>query len=219
VQRVIITDEQDGNGDGAIDEYGAFSVFSGPGGARFAGSDPAFRRDTSLVIDADMMATPLGQYWNTVVNAWIPDAWEDVPGSMTGERRLKLGGNYFGFRAVSVGGGYRGQIFSTCNNAPQWLRTGFANFEIEQAGTLNVVAMTYGGLGRTRIWSVLSADTVPNPSVTGSTQRRISVIELDRVEAVSDSPHVFPPRVNFYRAFTEPSIDRGACAAGFTPTF
>ncbi len=220
VQRVVITDEQDGNGDGVVDEYGAFSLFSGPGGARFASSDPAFRRDTSLAIDADMMATPLGKYWNTVVNAWIPEAWEDVPGSTTGERRIRLSGNYFGFRAVPVGGGYRGQIFGTCGTTPRWLRNGFTNFEIDQAGTLNVVAMTYQVFGgRTRIWSVLSTDTVPNPSVTGTTQRRISVIELDRYEAFADSPHVFPPRVNFYREFTEPSIDRGACAAGFEPAF
>ena len=220
VQRVIVTDEQDGNGDGAIEEYGAFSVFSGPDGSRFASSDPAFRRDTSVVIDANMMFTPLGKYWNTVVNAWIPDAWEDVPGSTTGERRLKLSGNYFGFRAVPVGGGYQGQIFGTCDGTtPQWLRTGFSGFEIEQAGTLNVVAMTYRGFGRTRIWSVLSTDTVPNPSITGSTQRRISVIELDRLEAVGGSPHVFQPRVTFYRECTEPSIDRGACEAGFVPLF
>lgn len=220
VQRVIITDEQDGNGDGAIDEYGAFSVFSGPDGTRFASSDPAFRRDTSLVIDAGMMATQLGRYWNTVVNAWVPEAWEDVPGSTAGERRLKLSGNYFGFRAVPVGGGYRGQLFGTCDGTtPQWTRNGFSNFEIDQAGTLNVVAMTYGDAGRTRIWSVLSTDMVPNPSITGSTQRRISVIELDRLEAVGGSPHYFPPRVNFYREFTEPSIDRGACATGFSPGF
>jgi hypothetical protein len=66
---------------------------------------------------------------------------------------------------------------------------------------------------------VLSADTVPNPSVTGTTQRRLSVIEVDRLEALPGSPHVFPPRVNFYREYTEPTVDRGLCASGFVPQF
>jgi hypothetical protein len=234
VQRVIVTDELDGNGDGTIDQYGAFSVFTGPGGERFASSDPAFRRDNSLVINAGLVGSPLGKYWQTVVNAWTPDAWEDVPGSTTGERRLKvdLNAGFFGFRAAPVGSGFRaGSVFDVasplCPGGNYWSRVGFIGFEVSESGTLNVVGMTYTfnadplitRAHRTRIWSVLSVDSVPNPSDTGTTQRRLSVIELERFEARDGSPHNFPPRVNFYREYTEPSIDRGLCEDpdGFAP--
>ena len=232
VQRVIVTDELDGNGDGTIDQYGAFSVFTGPGGVRFASSDPAFRRDTSLVIDAGLVGNPLGKYWQTVVNAWTPDAWEDVPGSSTGERQLALSGGFFGFRAVAVGGGYRGTSAQPNPNSPcgpktRWSRNGFIGFEVSETGTLNIVAMKNRFdfetqdpfFDQTRIWSVLSVDSVPNPSANGTTQRRLNVIEMVRLEGREGSPYGFPPRVNFYREYTEPSIDRGLCAAGFVPLF
>jgi hypothetical protein len=235
VQRVIVTDELDGNGDGTIDQYGAFSVFTGPGGARFASSDPAFRRDTSLVINAGLVGNPLGSYWQTVVNAWTPDAWEDVPGSNKGERQLALSSGFFGFRAVAVGGGYRGTSaapnpLSPCGPKTRWSRNGFIGFEVSEVsetGTQNIVAMTNRFdfenqdpfFDQTRIWSVLSVDSVPNPSAYGTTQRRLSVIELVRFEGRPGSPYSFPPRVNFYREYTEPSIDRGLCAAGFVPQF
>lgn len=223
VQRVVITDEQDGNGDGAIDEYGAFSFFSGPGGVRFASSDPAFRRDTSLSIGASVVENTLGKYWQTVVNAWTPTAWEDVPGSTTGARRLVMGSQIFGFRAAPVGAGFNGQyrarVFGdSCGEAPRWRRFGLSGYELDEIGTLNVLAMSYITYSsepvRTRSWSILSTDTVQLPTMPAA-QRRLSMIELERFEGLAGSPHRFPPRVNFYREINEPSIDRGLCNSGF----
>lgn len=222
-QRVIVTDELDGNGDGTIEVYGAFSVFTGPNGVRFASSDPAFRRDTSLSINGSIVGSPSGKYWQTVVNAWTPTAWENVPGSTIGERRLTMGSQFFGFRAAPVSAGFNGQYRAfaggdSCGTTPRWRRFGFSGFEIDQVGTLNVLAMSYttfnGEPIRTRAWSVMSTDTVKF-STMPTAQRRLNVIEVERYEGLANSPHRFPPRVNFYREINEPSIDRGLCNSGF----
>jgi len=211
IQRVVVTDALDANGDGSADEFGAFSILTGPGGERFASSDLTFKRDESLVADASVVRNPPGSYWQTVVNAWPSASWEDAPG---GGRQLLLSG-VFGWHAAPVGEAFQGSYGfpdAVCTNGT-WFRRGLTNFELEFTGSLNVVNMNYtvGSQNRLRIWSAYSAVNIGG-------QRRLYVLELETFPLLAGEPKRFIPRPNIYREMVEPTVTRGMCAAGFTPT-
>ena len=209
-QRVIMTDSLDADGDGTVDEYGAFSLYSGPGGERYGSSDLTFKRDDGLAASASLIRNPFGSYWQTVVNSWPSAAWEDAPG---GGRQIKLD-QHFGWHAAPVGEGYNGSYFfpsDTCTNGT-WFRRTLTGYEVEFPGSLNIVNMNYSAAGqaRQRIWSVFSLRNIEG-------QRRLYVLELEKLPLVSGEPQRFPPRPNIYRELVEPTVTRGLCVTGFTP--
>ena len=218
IQRVVVTDALDANGDGSADEFGAFSIITGPGGERYASSDLTFRRDETLVADASVARNPFGSYWQTVVNAWPSAAWEDAPG---GGRQLRRDG-VFGFHAAPVGEGFNGSYLfpdEACTSGT-WFRRRLTAFGLEDTGGLNLVHMNYFvgnaailGNNRQRSWSAFTSMNVGG-------QRRLYVLELEKLPLLSGEPHRFPPRPNIYREMVEPSVTRGLCvlgAGGFNP--
>jgi hypothetical protein len=209
-QRVVVTDSLDADGDGDVDELGAFSLFTA-GSQRFASSDMTFKRDPGVVADLGLVRSPPGMYWQTMINSWTSSAWRDAPG---GGRELQRTDQIFGFRAAPVGEGYQGSFVAppagavTCP-AGTWDRRPLQVFEVEFPGTLNVVNMNYTGSGnqyRQRIWSVASTPTV-------GSERRLNVLELEKVGV----PHRFPPRPNSYREYVEPNLSFGACVTDRYP--
>jgi hypothetical protein len=228
-QRVIVTDSLDVNGDGGADEFVAFSLYQGPGGQRYGASELAFKRADSIVADEALINSPLGTFWQSVVNAWVPIFWEDDPDA-PGERRL-LTSAYFGWRAAPVGQGFQGSYFGTdspqtgCEGQPSWFRRPFNGYAIEFPGTLNLVSMNFlqgpaflQGVPnvfrqRSRIWSIYSTMNIDG-------QRRLYMLEMSKHLNAPGQPHQFPPRPNAYREYTEPTIDRGLCepTVGFNPT-
>jgi hypothetical protein len=218
-QRITVTDSNDSDGDGDIDEYGAFSVFSGPAGERHAAFELLLRRNAALVLDQSLVGTPDGKFWQTVVNAWQQSAWEDVPGS---GRRLRAS-QYFGFRPGTPSppsGSPAGTGFqATQSNDPStgcassgdyfWFRRFLRGYQLEP-GSLNRVTQRYraGGRDRDRIWGVLESGTVGG-------NRRLYVLEAE--QDVATEEFRFVPRPNIYIELNEPTVDRGFCASGFTP--
>jgi len=209
-QRVIVTDSLDADGDGHVDELGAFSLFTA-GSQRFASSEMTFKRDPAVAADLGLLRGPPGMYWQSMINQWVSSAWRDAPG---GGRELLRTDQIFGFRVAPVGEGYQGSFLApavgavTCT-AGTWDRRPLQDFEIEFPGTLNVVNMNYTGPGnqyRQRIWSVASTQTV-------GSERRLNVLELEKV----GEPHRFPPRPNSYREYVEPNLSFGTCVTNRYP--
>lgn len=215
-QTVVVTDALDVNGDGTVDEYVAFSIFTGPGG-RFGSSELTFKRNTALFADEAFLKNPLNKYWQTVVNAWRPSAWEDVPNTSPTQRRLVIDSGLFGWRPAPVGAGFQGSYSpgdAGCTSG-YWFRRPLTDFALQSTGILNLVAMQYFQRGnyRDRSWSVLATSTV-------GSKRRVYVIELERFPKLTGEPYRIAPRPNIYVENTEPNVDRGLCLFnnGFMPT-
>jgi hypothetical protein len=213
-QRVIVTDSLDLDGDGDVDELGAFSLFT-DGSQRYASSDLTFKRDPAVVADLELVRSPPGMYWQTVINSWTSSAWRDAPG---GGRELQRTDQIFGFHVAPVGVGYQGSFIPPTPGAANctsgtWIRRALADLELEFPGTLNVVNMNYTGPGgqyRQRIWSVAATQTV-------GSERRLNVLEMEKLPLSAGEPHRLPPRPNSYREYVEPNLSFGACVANSYP--